>query len=69
MLTGILPAHFYKQMKTLGGGTYEVFTGCLVIPNYVGTYVNYDSNGTLKLRYNIYTFIPEEFVNSDMNNL
>ena len=69
MLTGILPAHFYKQMKTLVGGTYEVFTGCLVIPNYVGTYVNYDSNGTLKLRYNIYTFIPEEFVNSDMNNL
>lgn len=69
MLCGILPKHFYKNIKTLSDGTYAVFTNCLVIPNYIGTYVDYNSDGTSKLRYNVYSFIPEEFTTSDMTNL
>lgn len=69
MLCGILPTHFYKRLKTLNGGTYAVFTDCLVIPNYIGTYLDYNGDGTRKLRYNIYSFIPEGFITSDMNNL
>lgn len=69
MLCGILPKHFYKNIKTLSNGTYAVFTNCLVIPNYIGTYVDYNSDGTSKLRYNVYSFIPEEFTTSDMTNL
>ena len=69
MLCGILPKHFYKRMKTLNGGTYAVFTNCLVIPNYIGTYLDYNADGTRKLRYNVYSFIPEEFTTSDMTNL
>ena len=69
MLCGILPKHFYKNIKTLSNGTYAVFTNCIVIPNYIGTYVDYNSDGTSKLRYNVYSFIPEEFTTSDMTNL
>lgn len=69
MLCGILPKHFYKNTKTLSNGTYAAFTGCLVIPNYIGTYLDYNSDGTSKLRYNVYSFIPEEFTNSNMTNL
>ena len=56
-------------MKTLSGGTYAVFTNCLVIPNYIGTYLDYNADGTRKLRYNVYSFIPEEFTTSSMTNL
>lgn len=69
MLCGILPKHFYKRMKTLNSGTYAVFTNCLVIPNYIGTYLDYNADGTRKLRYNVYSFIPEEFTTSSMTNL
>lgn len=69
MLCGILPKHFYKNMKILKSGSYAVFTDCLVIPNYIGTYLDYNGDGTCRLRYNVYSFIPEGFTTEDMPNL
>lgn len=65
-LTGILPKHLLKYISNptgSTGGLNSTFKDCLVIPNYVGTYARFtDSNATLI--YDIYSFIPEEFITS-----
>lgn len=69
MLTGILPKHFYKNIKTINtASNYSAFKDCFVIPNYIGTYIE-TSGDIVKLRYNIYSFIPDDFTNSNMTDL
>lgn len=68
MLTGILPQHLYNYIVSSNeseNSKYSIFNGCFILPNYIGTYIKKEGD-EIKLKYHIYTFIPENFTNSNM---
>ena len=79
-LIGIIPKHLLRYISSSSNNynsqSLNLFEGCIIIPNYVGTYVTYNEREVLENEdtstykteryiqktYNVYTFIPEGFI-------
>ena len=79
-LIGIIPKHLLRYISSSSNDynsqSLNLFEGCIIIPNYVGTYVTYNEREVLENEdtstykteryiqktYNVYTFIPEGFI-------
>ena len=79
-LIGIIPKHLLRYISSssidYNSQSLNLFEGCIIIPNYVGTYVTYNEREVLENEdtstykteryiqktYNVYTFIPEGFI-------